>query len=397
MGSEPGGSGPEGSEIVLIGSGITVLGTARCLGRLGRRPVVLSESPDLEQYSKYYRRFPGPLLSRINRAAINQALSGPEWNGSVVIPCSDHAVRATAQSIEAGANYKAVVPTTALLEQLTDKAGFARLLDQYSVPHPLTMFVEPGQPVPKVPAGARNYFLKPRDSQAFFRKYGVKGLKLEAGVDPQSKIEEIRSSGLEVVIQQYIPGGPENHIYVEGYFSKFGELKALFARRRLRMYPPDYGNSTAMESIALSEVQQAADDLVLLLKKTGYRGIFSAEFKYDAEDRLFKLIEINPRAWWYIHFLEKCGLNLPEINRLDAQDQPVPESFKYRVGLRSIYGYYDLHALAGERGGMLRGVLSIPGAWSGSSFLVFALDDPRPAVMTCFKQISASLKSRLRR
>ena len=388
-------------EIVLIGSGINVLGTARSLAHAGFQPVVLSEQPDLERYSRHYRPFPASgseifLLNAITRESIDAALSRPPWNEAVIVPCSDHAVKAVAESVAAGAGYKAVLPSPALLAALTDKAEFAELLTRYKVPHPKTLIVAPGLPFPGINNRAgRNYFLKPRDSQAFFRVYGVKGLRLGTGDDPEARINEIRSRGFEVIVQEYIPGGAENHIYVEGYIGSDGELKALFARRRLRMYPPDYGNSTAMISIPLSEVTQAVDDLTRMLAEVSYRGIFSAEFKRDPEDGVYKLIEINPRAWWYIHFAEMCGVNIAALAVADALgEKPLPIA-NYRAGYRSVFGYYDIYALAEIHGGLLRAVFSLPRAWFRSSFLVFALDDPAPAVVTCWKQVIASMRRRL--
>ena len=390
------------AEIVLIGSGITVLGTARCLAHAGFRPVVLSEQPELERYSRYYRPFPPAtgsrpfLLDSISREAIDAALSRPPWNEAVVIPCSDHAVKAVAESAAAGAGYKTVLPAPALLAALTDKAAFAELLEQHNIPHPRTLIVTPGAPFAGIANRAgRNYFLKPRDSQAFFSVFGVKGFRLGPEDDPAARIEEIRSRGFEVIVQEYIPGGADNHVYVEGYIASDGESKALFARRRLRMYPPDYGNSTAMISIPLREVQQAVDDLNRMLRAVTYRGIFSAEFKRDPEDGVYKLIEINPRAWWYIHFAEMCGVNIAALAVLDALGhKPAPIS-SYRVGRRSIFGYYDIYALAEIHGGIFRAILSLPRAWFGSSFLVFTLDDPAPAVVTGWKQLSAAIRRRL--
>lgn len=389
------------SEVVVIGSGITVLGTLRCLAHAGITAVVLSEQQELERFSKYYKQAVGAggnplLLKGFDRASVEAALANFP-SGSVVIPCSDHAVKAVSGIIAAGSQYRAVVPAPDLLAAITDKAEFSRLIDKYGVPHPATFIVEPGSPMIEIPSSGRSYFIKPRDSQAFFRIYGVKGMRLEAGEDPSARIAEIRGRGLEVVIQEYIPGGAENHIYVEGYVDSGGVTRTVFARRRLRMYPPDYGNSTAMVSIPVAEVQQAADDLLRLLKETNYRGIFSAEFKFDSADGLFKLIEINPRAWWYVHFAEMCGVNIPALNVRDASGETPASIADYKLGRRSIYGYYDIYALAGRYGGLLAAAAKIPANWVGATFLVFALDDPLPAVMTFSKQLAAAVKTRLRR
>ena len=79
--------------------------------------------------------------------------------------------------------------------------------------------------------------------------------------EARRRLREIIAAGMSVVLQEYIPGPCSEHHFVDGYVDRAGRVKALFARRRLRIYPPDFGNSTAMVSIPLDEVQQAVDSV----------------------------------------------------------------------------------------------------------------------------------------
>ena len=153
-------------------------------------------------------------------------------------------------------------------------------------------------------------FLKPRDSHAFFRRYKVKACRVESREDAIEQFRKKNSDGFKVLLQEYIPGPTSNHYFLDGFVDRNGQVDAMFARRRLRMYPDDFGNSSYMRSVACSEISQAVDDLKRLLSAISYRGIFSAEFKYDDRDGKYKILEINARPWWYVEFAAICGVDV---------------------------------------------------------------------------------------
>src|SRR5260370_16731489 len=72
---------------------------------------------------------------------------------------------------------------------------------------------------------------------------------------------------------------------------------ARCVRQRLRIFPPDFGDSTYMVSVSLDRVRAAVDSLDRLLAHLSYRGVFEAEFKYDPRHGQFKLLEGNGRPW----------------------------------------------------------------------------------------------------
>ena len=55
---------------------------------------------------------------------------------------------------------------------------------------------------------------------------------------------DARRRGLDVMLQEYIPGPPTCHYMVEGFVDRIGRPVARFVRQRLRMFPPDFGDST---------------------------------------------------------------------------------------------------------------------------------------------------------
>src|SRR5438045_6775272 len=139
-----------------------------------------------------------------------------------------------------------------------------------------------------------------------------------------------------------------NHSFINGFIDRSGIVSAMLARQRLRMSPPDFGNSTLMVTVPMSETGDAAKTLRTLFADIHYRGIFSAEFKRDERDGSYNLIEVNARAWWYVDFAARCGVNVCKLAIADALGQPVQPVPDYAVGRRCVFPYYDLEAVRGR-------------------------------------------------
>ncbi len=132
-------------------------------------------------------------------------------------------------------------------------------------------------------------FIKPRHSMAFAGRYGVKALGFTTRSEAQRRLTEVWQAGHEVVLQEYIPGPPTRHYMLEGFVDRSGRVLAWCVRRRLRMYPEDYGDSSWMVTVPLRDVAAAAETLTRLFSALRYRGVFEAEFKHDERDGAFRL------------------------------------------------------------------------------------------------------------
>jgi D-aspartate ligase len=152
-----------------------------------------------------------------------------------------------------------------------------------------------------------------------------------------------------------------------------------------------------MVSIPLQQVCGAVDSVRRVFEAVHYRGIFSAEFKRDPRDGLFKLLEINTRPWWFIDFAVRCGVDVCRMAYDDAQGQDVHAVTEYKVGASCIYPYYDFFAVQP----LLRdGSLSW---WRWASELMRAYqpigcwDDPLPGIAGLTRVTTAALSRRLSR
>jgi predicted ATP-grasp superfamily ATP-dependent carboligase len=374
-------SGPGDVPALILGNGITALGVQRILAD-ARLPYFSVEKDDpFVVRSRYYRPLPHA-GARVEPENIDTWLSRLPLSRAVLIPCADAWVRAVADlSPELRHRFPASIASLDAIERLVDKGRFAETLMGLGVPHPRSRSVSSAAELHAVLAeGFEEAFLKPRDSGSFFRVFGQKAFRARNADELAGRLAEVQNHGLEVIVQEYVPGPPSNHVFIDGFRDRNGVIRALFARRRLRMYPPLFGNSTSMKSVPVEEAREAADQLAGLLDHVDYRGVFSAEFKQDTTDGRFKLLEVNTRPWWYVEFAARCGVDVCSMAYRDALGEPVESVDSYRTGAVCVYPYMDYFAC---RELLRAGELS-PGewirSWAGAVQPVFRRDDPWPAV-----------------
>lgn len=366
--------------VLALGSGLTLLGVMRALSKADVHLFALPDAEGPARRSRWFR--PGPsFLSSLKPAALARTLESLP-SPTVLMPCSDLWVRTVAGlPRETQARYPASVAPLDAVDVLVDKNRFRDTLAHLGLPHPTTHMLRSEKDLDGVPDSVlRSSFLKPVSSQEFFARFGVKGFRIAGKGEAVFALARCTEAGLKMMLQEYIPGPPTNHYFIDGFVDRTGVVRARFARRRLRMSPPDFGNSTIMESVPVTDVGTGAATLDALFAFLHYRGIFSAEFKRDERDGVFNIIEVNARPWWYVEFAARCGVNVCELAVRDAIGDPVETISRYALGRRCVYPYYDADALRAESKAGRVSLLSGVRSWLGAYQPVFRWSDPLPAV-----------------
>jgi predicted ATP-grasp superfamily ATP-dependent carboligase len=383
--------------VLILGKGVTALSALRCIGRRGIPVYVGGDPGSLVTRSRWYRPLPlgpGRTLAHANLPEVLESLSNPRM---VLLPTSDMwAMSVSRLSPRVASRFPSTVAPTDVLVQLVDKGRFACRLDEFGVPHPRTI------PVPDV-ASARavpaeyfaDSFLKPTKSGPFAAVYGPKAVRFQDREDALRFVGEASGKGFEMMLQEFIPGPANRHHFVEGFIDRRGTIRGLLARRRIRMHPAEFGNSSSTETIPISEVSAAAASLQRLLEGIGYRGVFSAEFKLDERDGLFKILEVNARPWWFVGFAARCGIDVCNMAYGDALGRDVDSITRYAIGRRCVAPRLDLASgLAEWRAGrvQLRHLLR---SWVGADLLTLCRDDPKPGLIEMFTWSRARLRRKL--
>ncbi len=372
--------------ILALGGGLTAVGVLRCLGR--RRLPIYSICPsdgfDFSHHSRWYRELPG--TPKVRPADLADFLRTLSIEQAVLMPCADDWLLAVSDlPPDLSSRFPSSIPTQRAVRSLVDKWEFAKLLHSLSAPSPVTRLV---QSYAELASTLGDHFepqiLKPLSSKTFREKYGVKGYVLDNRTDALNIASRLE---FPIMLQEYIPGPPTTTYHIDGFVDRHGRVCARFARRRLRLYPRQLGNSSMMITVPLAEVHAAVETLERLLIAVSYRGIFDAEFKYDYRDGVFKIIEINARPWWYIAFAASCGVDVTWLAYRDALCLPVSPLGLYEAGCRCVYLINDLQAFGDRR--YEDHLKFLPWARSvlGARHAVFAWDDPGPAIATATRAL----------
>jgi predicted ATP-grasp superfamily ATP-dependent carboligase len=367
---------------LVLGPRVTALGVVRALAASRIPTWVVADTADFTRWSRWYRGLSGGSVRWSDPDVLAEDLARLDLPRAVLFPCSDASSIAVAGLTKPLAERfpASAAPWTSQLV-CTDKLKFSDALEHLGIPRPMTRRIDSVEDLAGIPeADFEDVFLKPRNSERFSADYRVKAFHCRGRREALESCERALAAGHSMVLQQYVPGPPDAHFFVDGFVDRDGNVRALFARQRLRMEPPDFGNSSFMRSVSLEAVEPALTGLRRFLAHIAYRGMFSAEFKRDPRDGAFKILELNARPWWYVGFARTCGVDVSRLAYLDALGEPVPEIDRYRVGLTCVYPRLDLRVyLRGRRNGG-PSLVRVVRDWLGATQPVFTWSDPGPAV-----------------
>ncbi len=383
---------------IVLARGHTGLGALRSLALAGIPAYVACPPGDLVTHSRWYRPPPGRAWDGTVGPGAYDILREMPLDGAVLIAGADDAALWLADLPHSALSgrFRTSTSSPQTLEILQDKDRFGAFLAQTGIPHPRTFSIQSRADIAAVPFEELDrVFIKPADSQQFSQTLGAKGVWAKDRREFEEIWRRLDAKGFKIIAQEYVPGTSADHYFVDGFRDRHGALTGLFARRRLRIFPPDFGNSSYCRSIPLAEVQSAIDSLTTLLSALRYRGIFSAEFKRDPRSGELRILEVNTRAWWYVEFAARCGVNVCRMAYEDAGDQAVtPASAAYPVGAGCVSFAGDVKSVLAQRP-RARSLPAILGQWARAQFHVFRWSDPGPG-LSVLRQILRRTLSRFR-
>lgn len=386
--------------VVLGGGSTTGLGAVRSLGRAGIDVYYVDDAKSIAVYSKFCKNY--LISSKIKRNS--EELKGTllklhdkTGNAPVLFPASDEYALCLSELRDELTGFYIPAPKKEIIEILINKRKFYQSLWKEKVPIPGTHFPEDLEDAKKISEQVSYpVFLKPCLSHLFRQHFGggKKGFLANSNRELVKYCELLMKTGIEAMIQEVILGPSTNGVFIDGYLDEDSTPKVLFARQRLRMWPLDFGNSTLCVSIPISSVEPLKEPLFRYLKSINYCGIFSAEFKKDARDNVFKLVEINSRtSGWFNTLSAKCGVNIMLVAYLDAIGRDLEYSEDYKTGVKLMFVTDDIRAslamfMKGDMG-IRRWISSLLGE---TDYTPYARDDALPFIKDLSRTIESIIK-----
>lgn len=327
---------------------MTGLGVIRNLGRKGVQVYCILDKKDEAAHSKYCREY--IISSGITQNPEKLAILLSELRSQVkcpivLFPTSDLFALNISVLKNQRDSYLIPMARREVLEILVEKKKFYESMRRRGIPHPSTYFPKDHEELTEIFKEIQYpVFVKPSISQTFSQTFQKKGFVANQKEELLKYMNIGWKQGFDLLIQEIIPGSPKNHYFIDGYLDSHSKPLAIFARRRLRMWPPTFGNSTACVSIPLSKATIMKKTIIDYLHSIRFHGIFSVEFKVDSRDNIPKILEVNARSWWYNSFPAECGINIIYIAYLDAIRKHVQPQEKYKSNVKLLYILQDIYS-----------------------------------------------------
>jgi predicted ATP-grasp superfamily ATP-dependent carboligase len=202
-----------------------------------------------------------------------------------------------------------LAPPAAALDLAHDKVRLVELASQLGVPVPRSIVYEAGEPTgAELAEIGFPLVVKPRRSllkrDGHWEKSGV--LLVENAMRYRSLLAErpsLREGGH--LLQEKVPGEGRGVFLL----AKDGQVRSIFAHRRIRETPPWGGVATLCE--AAQPEAKLADYAERLVRALRWTGVLMVEFKWDPSSQRAWLMEINGRVWGSMQLAVECGLDFP--------------------------------------------------------------------------------------
>ena len=372
---------PQQVGAIVIGGEHPGLGIARSLGRRGIPVCVIDDQHSVSQFSKYVTRTVRVKDLRDEIKTVESVLEvGQRYGlkGWVLFPTRDETVAAFSRHRDRLAEFFRV--TTAGWETVRwawDKKNTYDRAAALGIPVPHTY--NPRTERELAPLYSRlPLALKPAVKENFFYATGAKAWRAETPdqLDDlfRKAIRQIRPE--EILIQEIIPGdGQRQYSYCA--FFRDGQAQSTLVAKRLRQHPREFGRAaTYVETIEHPEIEELSERF---LKAIDYYGLVEVEFKQDARDGQFKLLDVNARTWGFHSIGVPAGVDFPYLQFADQVGKPIERS-RAKTGVGWLRAVTDFPTAISD---LWVGELSLRSYWRSlrntRAESVFCMRDPLPS------------------
>jgi predicted ATP-grasp superfamily ATP-dependent carboligase len=274
-------------------------------------------------------------------------------------------------------HFRFTVADAALVEQCLDKTMFAVAAERLGLPTPRSVVIWP-HTQPAVPQLDLKFplVLKPltrRDDWWTPLAGHAKAIEIDSYEELERQWPVLTEAGVDLVLQEMIPGGEDRIESYHGYVDPAGEVAAEFTGRKVRTLPAHFGETTACVITDEADVRELGRECMRVLR---LEGVAKLDFKRDPDGKLH-LLEVNPRFnLWHLPGAA-AGVNIPAVVYADLLDLPRPSVRQVRPGARYSVPWHDYRAVRANGTSLARWAAWQAGCETRHNV---ALDDPMPFI-----------------
>jgi predicted ATP-grasp superfamily ATP-dependent carboligase len=310
------------------------LGVVRALGEAGVPVSVAGYHPgDFAHVSRHVvEAFSVPPPHQQERAFVEAILGAVERLGAaLLVPASDEAVVALSRSRELLARHCAVAaPPWEVVRAFIEKRRTYEAADDAGVPAPVTL-------VPRSVEEAKAFaahlgfplLLKPSQSHLFFDRFRRKMVVAHTLRELVDGLEQARDAGLEVLVQEIVPGPDTEVVNYNAYFWG-GRPLVEFTARQLRKAPPRFGSPRVVRS---EHVEGILEPGRAMLRALALEGFACCEFKRDPRTGRYTILDVNGRHNLSGLLAVRCGINFPLLQYRHLVYDELPRAAPFREGV----------------------------------------------------------------
>jgi D-aspartate ligase len=295
----------------------------------------------------------------------------------ILFPTDDSAAEVLAKCHDELSNYCFIPLNPKNFFWCLDKRRQYQACKSLGVPVPKTVYIERAEDLAGIPRLSFPVIVKPATrkdmSSDVFRSLYLDNFR--EFKRHEAELAGFVGCGIGFLASEVISGSARNIFSYMGYRSKNGRILNEWVGRKLSQYPHDFGvfASASNECPAIVAEQGRA-----LLNGMDLYGINQCEFKHDARDGCYKLMEINLRSMMWHRVGNRTGVTIQYTQYLDAMGLEVPR--QSQIQDRVVHLIYLKHELVNlvTRKGYLRVLLQNLFACDERSFAVFDYTDLRP-------------------
>jgi predicted ATP-grasp superfamily ATP-dependent carboligase len=294
--------GKQAPGAIVVGGDYQGLGIVRSLGRLGVRVSVIDDERSIARFSRF-----ATTATRVadlyNEDTIVSALlaasGGAAAPGDVVFATRDEIVAAISRNRDAlAAVYRVPTPPWESIHHVWDKRQTYELARALEIPTPRTVVADDDRALERLELDYP-VVVKPAVKERFIRATRAKAWRADSPAELAELVDRAHAivPAAETMVQELIPGSGESQYAYCAFFKDGEAVLSLFARRR-RQHPWEFGRaSTFVETVP--DAPELEEYSLRFLRAIDYYGLVELEYKYDARDGRFKLLDVNARTWGY--------------------------------------------------------------------------------------------------